>query len=68
MATRKQVESAIAAQHPDSGVIVCDGRTVPVKKLAEREPANGGGAALVVLDFDADAHGIVPAPTSRRPS
>jgi len=62
MATRKQVEAAVAGQHPTNGVIVFDGRTSPVKKLAERPPANGGGAAVVVLDFDPDAHGIIPAP------
>jgi hypothetical protein len=61
MATEGDVLRAVSSVHPDSGVIVVDGRSVPFKKLAERPATNGGGLVLVVLDCDPDALGVVPA-------
>lgn len=49
MATRAQVEAAVAELDPWAGVIVSDGDG---KLLAERPAAEGGGCVLVVLDVE----------------
>jgi hypothetical protein len=46
-----RVEAALAAAPEDDGIVVCD-RDGTI--LAQRDPAPGGSAAIVVFDVESD--------------